>query len=70
MEGALSITCLSLQRKLTRHEMKAKRCHQIRTDFLPGIGLLDLVEMHSWHFAARDATKDAYAADFALMDLN
>ena len=30
-----------------------------------GMGLLDLVKMHSWHVAARNATNDAYSADFA-----
>ena len=29
---------LSLHRKLTLHEMEAKRCHQVRTDFLSGMG--------------------------------
>ena len=44
-------------------------CHRIRADVLSGVGLLDLVRTHSWHFAARDATRGAYAADFALQEM-
>ena len=40
-------------------------CHQIRTEFLSGIGLLDLVEMHSQHFGVRDAIKDPDADVFS-----
>ena len=42
---------LSLHRKFTRHGLEAKMCHEIRTDFLSG---LELVEMHSWHYAYAD----------------
>ena len=58
-----AILGLGLHRKLTLHEMEARRCHQVRTDSVSGMGFLDLVEVHSWHFAARDATQNGHAAD-------
>ena len=43
---------LRLHRKCALHETQARMCQQIRKDFLSGMGVLNLMEMHSWHFTS------------------